>query len=48
MKLTKERKKEIDELDDTHIFYFRNMFSDNECKYICETRKHFREILGHR
>lgn len=48
MKLTKERKKEIDELDDTHIFYFRNMFPDEECKYICETRKHFREILGHR
>lgn len=45
MKLTEERKKEIDSLNDSHIFYFRNLYTKEERKYICETRENFRIIF---
>jgi len=38
MKITDERKKEIDKHDNRHVWYFRNMYTDEDWQYICETR----------
>tara|TARA_R100001129_G_scaffold25027_1_gene16363 strand:- start:171 stop:362 length:192 start_codon:yes stop_codon:yes gene_type:complete len=43
-RLTDQRKKEIDDYDDGHIFYFRNVYSDQEWEYITKTRSIFRNI----
>jgi len=45
MKITDERKKEIDSYDDSHIYYFRNIYSEEERKYICQTRENFKVIF---
>lgn len=45
MKLTQKRKEEIDSYDDEHIFYFRNIYTDEEKKYICKKRKNFKIIF---
>ncbi|MAL42887.1 MAG: hypothetical protein CME98_02620 [Hyphomonas sp.] len=43
-RLTDQRKKEIDDYDDGHIFCFRNVYSDQEWEYITKTRSIFRNI----
>ena len=44
-RLTDQRKKEIDSFDNIHIFYFRNMYTDEEVGYIKKTRPQLGELI---
>tara|TARA_R100001594_G_scaffold81054_1_gene115616 strand:+ start:275 stop:490 length:216 start_codon:yes stop_codon:yes gene_type:complete len=45
MKLTEQRKKQLEQYDDSHIFYFRNIYTEHEINYICKIKPQFKIVF---
>jgi hypothetical protein len=45
MKLTDQRKKQLEQYDNNHIFYFRNIYTEQEKNYICKIKPQFKIVF---